>query len=215
MMIQGVIFDMDGVLTDTQKFHSKVESEILGRFGINLSPEEITRRYAGVRTREFFDDLLKNTGIEYDLDKLMEEKWKRMEALASKSVEAIDGAIELVERLKRNGLRLAVASASNKSYVKTALAKLRIFHHFDFVVSGDMVRKGKPDPESFLLAAKNSGVEPPFALVIEDGISGMEAARAAGMKCVGLVSDTKANVPTQNRVTHLDEITDRYIENLI
>ena len=72
--IEGIIFDMDGVISDTQKLHSKVESELLNRYGVKITPEEITLKYSGVRTKEFFDDLLKKTELKYDLDLLMEEK---------------------------------------------------------------------------------------------------------------------------------------------
>jgi beta-phosphoglucomutase-like phosphatase (HAD superfamily) len=73
-MIKAVIFDMDGVISDTQKLHSKVESDILSRFGINISPDEITFRYAGVKTKEFFKDLLTDKGVVFSLDELIEEK---------------------------------------------------------------------------------------------------------------------------------------------
>ena len=74
IMIKAIIFDMDGVISDTQKLHSKVESDILSRFGINITPDEITFKYAGVKTREFFNELLTHKKIEFNLDDLMEEK---------------------------------------------------------------------------------------------------------------------------------------------
>ena len=73
-MIKAVIFDMDGVISDTQKLHAKVESELLSRFNVNFTPEEITFKYAGVKTKEFFNDLLSKEGKEFDLDQLMKEK---------------------------------------------------------------------------------------------------------------------------------------------
>ncbi|MBU1202124.1 MAG: HAD family hydrolase [Nanoarchaeota archaeon] len=77
-----------------------------------------------------------------------------------------------------------------------------------------MVSKGKPDPESFLLAASKIKVSPEDCLVIEDGISGMKAAKTAGMYCIGLVKDKKAVYPTKNLVTSLFEVTSEYISNL-
>jgi len=73
-MIKAVIFDMDGVVSDTQKLHSRVESSILSRFGINITPEEITLRYSGVRTKEFFKELLTEANADFNLEELMLEK---------------------------------------------------------------------------------------------------------------------------------------------
>lgn len=206
IMIKAIIFDMDGVISDTQKLHSKVESEILSKFGINIDPEEITKRYAGVRTKEFMDVLLKQATVEYDIDNVLSEKWAQMEKYAA-SVEAIDGAIELIKKLSNANYPLAVASASNLNYVKNVLTALGVFEYFSAIVSGDMVGKGKPDPESFLLAASKLGVAPEYCLVIEDGASGMQAARDGGMACIGFVDDTTKEYPTHNLVTTLKELS--------
>ncbi|MBP9771895.1 MAG: HAD family phosphatase, partial [Candidatus Pacebacteria bacterium] len=184
-MINTVIFDMDGVISDTQKLHAKVESQMLAKFGIFLSPEEITMRYAGVRTREFLSDLLDKQGASYDIEALLKEKWAAMEKAAQEEVEEVPGSIALITDLHQRGIPIAVASASNLEYVRTVLQKLGVFESFQAIVTGDMVQKGKPDPESFLLAAEKLGVLPHECLVIEDGISGMEAAHRASMQCIG------------------------------
>jgi HAD superfamily hydrolase (TIGR01509 family) len=212
-MIKGIIFDMDGVISDTQNLHSKVESELLARFGVIISPEEITKLYSGVRTKEFFNDLLSDTRVSFDLDSLMDEKWLRMSEYASKSVVPIDGSVDLIKRLYSQGYSLAVASASNFKYVKTVLKTLDVFDYFSFIVSGDMVKSGKPDPESFLLAASKMNISPKNCLVIEDGISGMHAAKSAGMFCVGLV-DGAGDYPTNNLVSSLSQINLEYLNNL-
>ena len=213
-MIKGIIFDMDGVISDTQKLHSKTESELLARFGVNISPQEITKKYAGVRTKEFFNDLLSNQNKEYDLDALMSEKWNEMERLASQSVDAVPGSIDLIKNFYNSNLPLAVASASNLKYVQSVLNALGVREYFSEVIGGDMVSKGKPDPESFLLAASKININPTQCLVIEDGISGMRAAKTAEMKCIGLVDDKTKTYPTQNLVTSLSEITPNYLKQL-
>lgn len=213
-MIKGIIFDMDGVISDTQKLHSKVESKLLNQFGINITPAEITEKYSGVRTKEFFEDLLKQQDQHYDLDILMEEKWSQMEEFAKESVDAIDGSVELIERLASDQYPLALASASNLNYVETVLKTLDVYKYFSFVVSGDMVSRGKPDPESFLLAASKIDISPEYCLVIEDGFSGMQAAKSGGMKCVGLVTNMSKTYPTKNLVSTLSEITPEYLSTL-
>jgi HAD superfamily hydrolase (TIGR01509 family) len=214
-MIKAVIFDMDGVISDTQKLHARVEEEILSRFGISISSEEITKRYAGVKTNEFFDELLKRQEQPYNLGQLMEEKWRRMEELASKSIDEIDGATKLIQGLYNSGFKMAVASASNQIYVKNVIRSLGLEKYFKFLISGDMVSSGKPNPEIFLLAASKLEVNPINCLVIEDGVSGMQAAKAGNMKCIGLVDSKNKEYPTKNLVLSLGEITSEYLNKLI
>ena len=213
-MIEAVIFDMDGVISDTQKLHAKVESELLLRYGVDLSPDEITRRYAGVKTREFFAELLDEKGLSYDIDVLIEEKWIKMREFTSAPVDCIEGALQLIKSLFDDGYLLAVASASNFDYVNSVLESLNVKDYFSCVVSGDMVKRGKPNPEIFLLAASRLGVNPESCVVIEDGISGMQAARDANMKCIGLVGDKRGSYPAGNLVLSLLEVTSDYIKYL-
>ena len=205
--IKAIIFDMDGVISDTQALHSKVESKLLKEYGINIEPEEITKNYAGVRTKDFMDKLLSKQHKPYDLKEIIQQKWLKMEELAAKSVREVDGAVDLIKMFNAAGFSSAVASASNSNYVEIVLDKLNVRKYFTVVICGDMVRKGKPDPESFLLAAAKLNVLPRNCLVIEDGISGMEAAKRANMQCIGLVKDKKQRYPTKNLVLSLTEIT--------
>lgn len=213
-MIEGIIFDMDGVISDTQKLHSYVESNILSRYGIKITPNEITAKYSGVRTREFFDELLKTQEMEYDIDSLMIEKWEQIERIASISIDAIEGSIDLIKKLVADRYSLSVASASNLNYVRMVLKTLGVINYFSYIISGDMVENGKPDPESFLLASAKMKIIPENCLVIEDGISGMLAASQGGMQCIGLVKDLNGLYPTKNLVTSLSEITSEYINKI-
>ncbi len=213
-MVKAVIFDMDGVISDTQKIHSAIESEILNRYGINLTSDQITDRYAGVRTTQFFKELLDEKKATYDLKELINEKWKKMKELSEKEVDAIPGSIEFIKDLHKNNIPLAVASSSHFDYVQTVLEKLEIIDMFQVIVSGDQVNKGKPDPESFLLAAKKINTNPEDCLVIEDGKSGMLAAKSAGMKCIGLVNDKHKDYPADILITDMHELSPQYIKTI-
>lgn len=208
----AVIFDMDGVISDTQKLHASIESEIFGRFGINITPEEITRQYAGTVTRELFEKLLSQQDASYDVDELLAEKWQRM--TSTQTIEAIEGATELIQKLHDANVKMAVASASPQMYVKHVLESLGVDKFFGALISSDMVTKGKPDPEVFLLAASRLGADPKICVVIEDGVHGMEGAKRGGMKCIGLVKSKEEKYPTENLVLSLDEVTFEYLENL-
>ncbi|MBP9771814.1 MAG: HAD family hydrolase, partial [Candidatus Pacebacteria bacterium] len=158
--------------------------------------------------------LLDKQGASYDIEALLKEKWAAMEKAAQEEVEEVPGSIALITDLHQRGIPLAVASASNLEYVRTVLQKLGVFESFQAIVTGDMVQKGKPDPESFLLAAEKLGVLPHECLVIEDGISGMEAAHRASMQCIGLVENLNKEYPTKNLVTSMKDISFSYIQNI-
>jgi beta-phosphoglucomutase family hydrolase len=213
-MIKGIIFDMDGVISDTQELHATVESRILKKFEIEIPPDEITRRFAGVKTKEFLNELLRKQPQDYDIDGLMKEKWETMAKLSRGNVKEMPDATGLIKMLHENGFPLAVASASDLKYVSSVLKKLEVENYFKAIIGGDMVSKGKPDPEIFLLAAKKINIEPVNCLVIEDGTNGMEAAKLGGMQCIGLVTDLNKKYPTENLVAELSEITVEYIGNL-
>jgi len=95
-MIKAIIFDMDGVITDTQTIHAQIESELLARAGVNIEPEEISKRFAGVKTSEFFRDLLTDVGQEDKVDVFMQEKNRRLIDLVQQGVPTIPGAIDFI-----------------------------------------------------------------------------------------------------------------------
>lgn len=203
-MINTVIWDLDGCVSDTQKIHAKVESELLARYGIDISPDDITARYAGVRDADFFRELLDKKKAEYDLKEVLKEKHKKMAELAEKGVDPMPGSVALIKKLSEQGFKQAVASSSYSEYVNVVLNSLGIRSIFNAVVCGDQVEKGKPDPECFLLAAKKLESNPGSCVVIEDAKSGMLAARAAGMKCIALVPDTSLDYPADVKVSSLE-----------
>jgi HAD superfamily hydrolase (TIGR01509 family) len=208
-MIEAIIFDMDGVLSDTQPIHSRVESDLLRQYGIELSPEEITREFAGVTGEEMFPRIFSRSGKPVDdLGKVIERKWLMVEEASRGNVLPIPGALDLVAAFRERGLPLAVASASRHSYIEMALRELGLSESFNAIVSSDDVAHGKPAPDVFLLAAKRLGVAPQSCLVIEDGVSGMRAAKSAGMYCIGLVSSDgdRADLPANLLVKSLREI---------
>ncbi len=211
-MSYAVIFDMDGVISDTQKLHAAVESELLGRYGVHVSPEEVTYRYAGVKTSEFFSDLLKDTDA--DISALMKEKWERAVELAEERVDPIPGAIELIHALHEKNIPIGVSSASARPYVEMVLTKLGVRQFILQSTTGDEVEHGKPDPMIFVNTAKKLGIDPQACLVIEDGKSGMIAAKRGGMACIGLVYDVE-EYPADTLVSDLRDVTLSMIEELV
>lgn len=199
------IFDLDGVLADTQRLHAQVEHEILSRYGCTLTEHELSRQYAGVSCNQIFRELIKKPGI--DIDGLVEEKWHTVTRATRGNVVPIDGSIDLVRELAGAGLPLGVASGSRPKYINLVLTELGIAGCFSTVISSTHVARGKPAPDIFLYAASHLGVAPRQCVVVEDGIAGMIGAKAAYMSCIGLVSDVHASYPADRLVQSLREIT--------
>ena len=214
-MKKAIIFDMDGVISDTQQFHAEVESEILKRFEISMSPDEITYQYAGVSDEEMFAEIFeKHSIVVDDIQAVIFDKWEVMKEIAAGRVVAIPHAIDLITSFHRNGFKLAVASSSTLSFINYVVDSLSIRNMFDALVSAQEVTNGKPAPDIFLKAAKRLDVDPAFWVVIEDGRSGMIGARLAGMKSIGLVSNPKGDWPADLLVSSLAQIDVKVVHSL-
>jgi len=213
-MIKAIIFDMDGVVSDTQTLHSEIEAAIFQRYGIKKSVEEITEKYAGVPCKVFFKEVFLENSIPVDVQKIVEEKENLMMERIRGNVTPMPGAINLIKEARQKGLKLAVASSSPIELVSLVLEELNLESIFKVVVTLEDVQNGKPDPEIFLLAAKRLGVTPGECIAIEDGHSGMLAAKSAGIKCIGLVKDkTSKDYPADILVESLEEISiDKIVE---
>jgi len=185
-MAEAVIFDMDGVLADSEGIHKQVEDKILGKYGVSLSSEDM-ERYAGVDERFFWNDLSERYGLGLDFLTTLEKK-RQIFFRVAEGIRSFEGVKELLELLKTNDVPLAVASSSEPNIVKYVLARLGFDHYFDKTVSGMDVPRGKPSPDIFLKAAADLKVEPGQCVVIEDSINGVLAAKRAGMHCIAVTN---------------------------
>jgi HAD superfamily hydrolase (TIGR01509 family) len=202
---KAVIFDMDGVISDTQTIHSRIWSEVMAGYGVQISPAEITLRYAGAKSREIFTTILAEHGLEDRLEEALGAKDRLYAERAGSGVMAISGAPELIRKLARDGRDLAVASGGGRENVEWVLQTLKLRQYFPVVVTASDVEHGKPSPDLFLLAAQLLERHPADCVVIEDSRNGMLAARQAGMYCIGLVTD---------REDHQNYPADRLVESL-
>lgn len=213
-MIKAIIFDMDGVISDTNMMHAKIEEEIFKKNGIIIKPEELIKRFAGYK----FVDIVKILGQEHekklDINRIVRLKKRKVFEVTKKELKPIKGAIPLIKKSYKNH-ELAVASASHKKYVHYTLKKLGVKKYFKAIITGDDVKHAKPNPEIFLLAAKKMNIPPKYCLVIEDGKAGMIAAKRAKMKCVGLVKNKDSKeYPADVLVEKLSRINPEKIKKL-
>ena len=191
-MIKAVIFDLDGVMVDSERVHIEAEKQTMLKYGVRISSEEL-RRYTGTTARFMFTELVEKYKLNTTFEKIFSEKEEILFKLMEKNVQPTKGIIELLEKLKRENIKLAIASSSHKRLITYVLEKLNIVDLFDSIVSSEDVIYGKPNPEIFLRAANELNVNPVECSVIEDSKLGVEAAKSAGMKCVGYRNPDSGN----------------------
>jgi beta-phosphoglucomutase family hydrolase len=184
--MNAIIFDMDGVIIDTEPLTSNHLKEHLKELGADLDKRPFVSR-PGMNSRMTWEILKVEYELEHEIDILINEGRSRfmtfMENLDELPI--IDGVRELLTALHDAKYRIALASSANPKRVDFILDKLGIIDMFEVVVAGDDVKNGKPAPDCYLLAAKKLGVKPKDCVVIEDATFGVRAAKAAGMKCLG------------------------------
>ncbi|MBC5690608.1 beta-phosphoglucomutase [Mediterraneibacter sp. NSJ-55] len=189
--IRGCIFDLDGVVVDTAKYHYAAWKKLADELGFYLSIEE-NEKLKGVSRMESLDIILKIGGIEncsQERKRLLAEK-KNMYYLEMLSdmgpSEILPGIVELIKSLKMKGCRIALGSASKSAGM--ILKRLGIEELFDEIVDGNDIKHAKPHPEVFQTAAKKLGISYEKCMVVEDAKAGVEAAHACGMCCIGVGS---------------------------
>lgn len=181
----AVIFDMDGVLADTEPLNEQALGTVLARRGASLTKIEY-RRLVGQSNEASWVWMIEHFGLTESAAALGHEYERELLPQLTAKVVPSPGVIELVHELRSSGISLAVASSSPRVAVDAILAKLVLTHAFDVVVTGKEVAVGKPGPDIFRLVAERLGVAPAACVVIEDSVHGLEGARRAGMHTIAL-----------------------------
>jgi len=189
-MIKAAIFDLDGVIVDTAHYHYIAWKRLASEFNVNLTIEQ-NERLKGVSRMRSLEIILELGNIqlsEEEKEKLATKKnaWFVEYIESIRPEEIFTGVKELIEAMKQRGLKIALASSSKNA--PRVVELLKVADLFDTMVDGGMITHTKPHPEIFLLAASKLNIPPSECVVFEDAEAGMEAALAAGMKCVGVGS---------------------------
>ena len=184
----GIIFDWDGVVLDSSSFHEESWKVLAMRHSLTL-PEGHFNRGFGMRNETIIPEVLGWTANPNEIRQLAEEKEKiYRELLASNPIEPLPGVRELLLELKNNSIPTAVGSSTPRENLELALKLLNLESLFSATVSGSDVDRGKPFPDVFLKAASLIVRNPFECIVLEDAPVGIEAARQAGMRCVGVLT---------------------------
>ncbi|HKM56287.1 MAG TPA: HAD family phosphatase [Isosphaeraceae bacterium] len=183
--IRAVVFDLDGLMFDTEALYFRVSSEMVAARGKTFTPE-IMRAMIGRRSVEAGYMLKTMTGLNEPLDVLLADVRQRFYAEMETAVHPTPGLFHLLDRLGHHGLPLAVATSSRRSYAAQLLGQHRLLDRFRFVLGSEDVAHGKPDPEIYLTAIERFDVPPRSVLVLEDSPAGVASGRAAGTYVVGV-----------------------------
>ncbi len=188
MDLKGCIFDLDGVIVDTARYHYQAWRRLANELGFDFSSEQ-NEELKGVSRMASLDILLRIGGIEKsDEEKIVlatrKNNWYIEYISQMTPAEILPGSISLLESLRKEGILTAIGSASKNAGV--ILDRIGLNRMFDIVIDGYSVTQAKPDPEVFLMGAEKLGLDPALCIVFEDAQAGVEAAHAAGMKCVGI-----------------------------
>ena len=205
-MAAAVIFDMDGVLLDSEPLHYEAVRQILEEQGVEF-PLEDYFRYLGTTLPSTWDDLCSRYPIAMPFEQF--EARYNADVLAQYEAGAplIAGAMELVQQLSAAEVPIAVASSSHRQWVEAALSGAGLREYFDQTTAGDEVSEGKPSPEIYLKAAAKLGFAPEDCIAVEDAPAGVESAAAAGMRVVLVRSEltTDLNLTSDWEVDDLTE----------
>jgi HAD superfamily hydrolase (TIGR01509 family) len=186
--IRAVIFDMDGVLVDSEALINVAALAMFKEKGLDVQPEDFLP-FVGAGERRYIGGVAEKHGFPVDLDEAKRRTYEIYLDLVPSQLEAFPGAYDLVLACRAAGLRVAVASSADRIKVTANLQKLGLPPEvWDAVVTGEQVTKNKPSPDIFLLAARNINAEPSECVVIEDAVNGIQAAKAAGMRCIAVAS---------------------------
>jgi HAD superfamily hydrolase (TIGR01509 family) len=184
--IRGVIFDMDGVLTDSEPLINAAAIAMFKEKGLEVQPGDFLP-FVGTGEDRYIGGVAEKYGFPLDLPSAKRRTYEIYLELVPTRLRAFPGAAELVRACRQAGLRLAVASSADEVKIKANLRQIGLPPEtWDAVVTGEEVVAKKPAPDIFLAAAARLGLAPAQCAVVEDAVNGVQAAKAAGMRCVAV-----------------------------
>lgn len=201
-MFRAVIFDFDGVITDSEILHYRAFNMALEKYGIEITKKDYYKKYLGLTDLDFFKELAAQNILsvtEPQTQDLLKQKNHFFEQLAQSGGHIIEGVVEFLEMLKQNSIPMSICSGALRSEIELILHKAKLRSYFSDITSAEEVKRGKPDPQGFLIALKklNEQYQPEIkssdCVVIEDSHWGLEAAKNAKMHTIAVTNSYDAD----------------------
>ncbi len=193
MQVQAVVFDLDGLMVDSEPLAEQAWRRVLSRYGHELDAETISSM-VGRRLTDSARLVKERYGLATSVEEVASEKSQEFTGLLAGNLRPMPGLSELLAAIDRRGLIRAVATSSGTRYAQIALREIGAADGFAAVVTGDDVPRGKPAPDIYLAAAGALSLPPAACLALEDSLHGVHAAKAAGMVCVAVPNELTAGL---------------------
>ena len=224
-MLKAVIFDFDGVITDSEILHLRAFNQSLVPYGVEISTKDYYTNYLGFSDLDCYKILIDNGLLKIDeqqISDIIKVKSKIFEELTKTEGRTIDGVHEFLQMLEKNNIPMAICSGSLLVEIEIMLEESGLQHFFTAIVSAEQVKKGKPHPEGFLLSLQklNESCHPPIianeCIVIEDSNWGLQAGKAAGMHTIAVTNsyDAEQLSMAEKIASHLTELTINDLQQL-
>lgn len=192
--MKGVLFDMDGVLVDSEPYICRAAIMMFKELGVTVFPEDFIP-FVGMGENRYLGGVAEGYGLKVDIEKVKARTYEIFEIIVKNNLSPLPGALEFVSRCRKKGFKLALATSADNVKMEINLKEIGLSKEtFDSIITGLDVENKKPFPDIYLKAAKSLGLEPNECLVVEDAVSGIKAAKSAGCRCLAVTTsfDTSA-----------------------
>lgn len=202
----AVIFDMDGVLVDTNPYHKISINQFCEKYGFHLTEEELKTRVYGRTNREWLTNLFNKLSPDA-LEAYAVEKEQLFRDIYTPYIKPVDGLIGFLDLLEANAIPRAIATSAPRANVDFVLSHTGIGHYFETILDERFVTHGKPNPEIYIKTAQALGIPNEQCIVIEDSLSGVESGKRSGSKVIGITTTHSAQ-----ELNHTDLVIDNFNE---
>ena len=187
-MIRGVLFDMDGVLADSEQYICKAAIMMFEEKGLTVKPIDF-KPFVGTGENRYIGGVAEKYGLEVDIENVKARTYEIYRSIIRGNLKPLPGAREMVSRCRKMGLRLALATSADTVKMEANLMEIGIpASAFNAIITGLDVENKKPAPDIYIKAAERIGLQPEECLVIEDAVSGIKAAKSAGCRCLAVTT---------------------------
>ena len=192
-MIKGVLFDMDGVLVDSEMFICKAAILMFKELGLNVKPEDF-HPFVGMGENRYIGGVADKYGLKIEIEKVKARTYEIYSNIVKGNLGSLPGAISFVAKCRNKGLKLALATSADRIKMEVNLKEICLSaDSFDTIITGVDVKRKKPFPDIYLKAAEGLGLQPEDCLVVEDAVSGIKSGKKAGCKCLGVTTSFDAD----------------------